>query len=311
MKQTPLYGRHKALGAKVIDFGGWAMPVQYSGILDEHKAVRSACGLFDVSHMGEVDLHGPRAAEAVQRLVTNDVGQARRRQAMYSCACRPIGRHRRRSASSIATRRTDFLIVVNASQRRQGLRLVPGAGGRRCATWRTLSDAIALLAVQGPRAVALVQSLSKQPVGELKSFHHAHGRGRRRARRASRAPATPARTASRSSWPTATPSGCGTRSWTRRRRSGSSRSGSARATRLRLEARAVALRQRPRRGAHAARGGPVVGGQGQGLHRRGGARPAEGRGRGAQARRLRHEGARHRPPRLLRSSTRAASPSAS
>jgi aminomethyltransferase len=65
MKQTPLYGRHKALGAKVIDFGGWAMPVQYSGILDEHKAVREAAGIFDVSHMGEVWFRGPRAGEAV------------------------------------------------------------------------------------------------------------------------------------------------------------------------------------------------------------------------------------------------------
>jgi aminomethyltransferase len=74
MKQTPLYGRHKSLGAKVIDFGGWAMSVQYSGILDEHKTVREAAGIFDVSHMGEVIFRGPRAAEAVQRLVTTAVG---------------------------------------------------------------------------------------------------------------------------------------------------------------------------------------------------------------------------------------------
>src|ERR1700759_3461916 len=91
MKQTPLYGRHVALGAKVIDFGGWAMPVQYSGILDEHKAVREAAGIFDVSHMGEVWFRGPRAAEAVQRLVTNDGGKLSDGGALYSFACPPPG----------------------------------------------------------------------------------------------------------------------------------------------------------------------------------------------------------------------------
>src|SRR5438045_2867304 len=90
-KQTPLYSRHKALGARVIDFGGWAMPVQYKGILEEHKAVRTASGLFDVSHMGEVMFTGPRAAEAVQKLVTNDVGKLANGGAMYSVACRPNG----------------------------------------------------------------------------------------------------------------------------------------------------------------------------------------------------------------------------
>jgi aminomethyltransferase len=86
MKQTPLYGRHQALGAKIIDFGGWAMPVQYSGILDEHKTVREAAGIFDVSHMGEVWFRGPRAAEAVQKLVTNDVAKLVDGMAMYTCA---------------------------------------------------------------------------------------------------------------------------------------------------------------------------------------------------------------------------------
>src|SRR3954471_14301732 len=114
MKQTPLYGRHKALGAKIIDFGGWAMPVQYSGILDEHKAVRTAAGIFDVSHMGEVSFDGPRAAEAIQRLVTNDVSKMRDGSAMYTVVCRPTGGivddcivYRDKPDS--------YLIVVNAS----------------------------------------------------------------------------------------------------------------------------------------------------------------------------------------------------
>src|SRR5581483_9474602 len=167
-KQTPLYGRHKALGAKVIDFGGWAMPVQYSGILDEHRTVRTACGLFDVSHMGEVKLSGPRAAEAVQRLVTNDVGKLADGGAMYSVACRPTGGivddlivYRERADS--------YLIVVNAGNIEKDVGWFKEQAGALCAV-EDLSDSIALLAVQGPRAVALVRSLADAPVDELRSF---------------------------------------------------------------------------------------------------------------------------------------------
>nr|MDQ3831842.1 glycine cleavage system aminomethyltransferase GcvT [Candidatus Tectomicrobia bacterium] len=72
LKRTPLYELHRTAGAKFVDFGGWEMPVQYSSILDEHKTVRTAVGLFDVSHMGEIEITGPRALEVVQRLTTND-----------------------------------------------------------------------------------------------------------------------------------------------------------------------------------------------------------------------------------------------
>jgi aminomethyltransferase len=167
-KQTPLYGRHKALGAKVIDFGGWAMPVQYSGILDEHRAVRTACGLFDVSHMGEVTFRGPRAAEAVQKLVTNDVGKLADGGAMYSVACRPSGGivddlivYRERADA--------YLIVVNAGNIAKDVGWFQEQAGSICAV-EDLSDATALLAVQGPRAVALVRSLADAPVDELRSF---------------------------------------------------------------------------------------------------------------------------------------------
>src|SRR5262245_8774378 len=90
-KRTPLYDRHIALGAKVIDFGGWAMPVQYSSILDEHAAVRTGAGIFDVSHMGEVWFRGARAAEAVQRIITNDVSKLADGRALYTVMCRPSG----------------------------------------------------------------------------------------------------------------------------------------------------------------------------------------------------------------------------
>jgi len=168
MKQTPLYGRHKALGAKIIDFGGWAMPVQYSGILDEHKSVREAAGIFDVSHMGEVWFRGPRAAEAVQKLVTNDVGKLVDGMAMYTCACRPSGG----IVDDLIVYRSDaenILIVVNASNVDKDFGWFQEQAGAICEIVN-LSDETGLLAVQGPRAVELVQSIADQPVAELKSF---------------------------------------------------------------------------------------------------------------------------------------------
>jgi glycine cleavage system T protein (aminomethyltransferase) len=168
MKKTPLYDRHQSLGAKIIDFGGWAMPVQYSGILDEHKAVRGAAGIFDVSHMGEVIFRGPRAVEAVQKLVTNDVGKLADGHALYSCACLPSGGivddlivYRERA--------DDLLIVVNASNRDKDVAWFKQNVGTICDV-EDASDRFALLAVQGPRAVALVQSLAETPVAQYKSF---------------------------------------------------------------------------------------------------------------------------------------------
>ena len=91
LKRTPLYEAHRTLGAKLVPFAGWEMPVQYTGIIDEHKAVREAAGAFDVSHMGEVVFQGPRAAEAVQRLVTNDVGKLVDGAALYTVMCLESG----------------------------------------------------------------------------------------------------------------------------------------------------------------------------------------------------------------------------
>ncbi len=129
MKQTPLYGRHKALGAKVIDFGGWAMPVQYSGILDEHKAVREAVGLFDVSHMGEVVFRGPRARRGGAAAGHQRRRQARRRPGDVHLRLPADGRHRRRLHRLPRARRR----LPHRRQRlqhRQGLRLVPRARRR-------------------------------------------------------------------------------------------------------------------------------------------------------------------------------------
>src|SRR5688572_7830666 len=91
-KRTPLHDDHVALGARMVDFGGWRMPVQYrEGILFEHKTVRGAVGIFDVSHMGEVVFRGPRAVEAVQRLCTNAVSRLADGAACYTVMCRESG----------------------------------------------------------------------------------------------------------------------------------------------------------------------------------------------------------------------------
>ena len=91
LKRTPLHASHVAAGAKMVDFGGWHMPVQYEGILAEHRAVREHVGIFDVSHMGEIDFRGSGAKDAVQSLVTNDVSRLTNNKALYTAVCYPDG----------------------------------------------------------------------------------------------------------------------------------------------------------------------------------------------------------------------------
>jgi aminomethyltransferase len=172
-RRTPLFAAHQALGAKIIDFGGWAMPVQYeTGILKEHRNVRTAVGLFDVSHMGEAVLRGARAAEAVQRLVTNDVGKLADGAAMYTVMCYEHGGIvddcivYRRSAN-------EYLIVLNASNTAKDLAWIREHAAPFGVAVEDLSDATALIAVQGPRAVALVDSLSPAELAPVAPFHFA------------------------------------------------------------------------------------------------------------------------------------------
>src|ERR1035438_10507987 len=91
LRRTPLFDRHVAAGAKMVDFAGWEMPVQYEGVREEHMAVRTACGIFDVSHMGEIETSGPQALELLQRLLSNDVANLPIDGAQYSVLCREDG----------------------------------------------------------------------------------------------------------------------------------------------------------------------------------------------------------------------------
>jgi aminomethyltransferase len=172
LKRTPLYQAHRDLGAKMVPFGGWEMPVQYTGIIDEHKAVREAAGCFDVSHMGEVVFRGPNAAAAVQRLVTNHVGKLEDGGAMYTVMCNEAGGI---VDDCIVYRRgaEDYLVVVNASTadkdfawmaERTADLLVP----------TNESDAFGLIAVQGPKAPGMVAELAGVPLDrDVKPFHFA------------------------------------------------------------------------------------------------------------------------------------------
>src|ERR687891_787965 len=114
LKKTPLNARHRSLGARMVEFGGWDMPVEYSGIVDEHLAVRSRAGLFDVSHMGEIEIAGRDALTAVQHVTTNDASRLAINQAQYSALTTPRGTF----VDDVLTYRLaddHFMLVVNAS----------------------------------------------------------------------------------------------------------------------------------------------------------------------------------------------------
>ena len=170
LRRTPLHDAHVALGARLIDFGGWDMPVQYkSGTIKEHKAVREALGLFDVSHMGEAVLRGPRATEAAQRLTSNDVGGAVPGKAVYTLLFRPDGGI---VDDCIFYKRseTEYFVIVNASNTAKDLAWMRDEVGGMV-DLDDQSDRTALIAVQGPRAVATVSGLSPAALEELPTFN--------------------------------------------------------------------------------------------------------------------------------------------
>ncbi len=172
LRPTPLYEAHLAAGGRMVPFAGWEMPVQYAGIGDEHQAVRTHAGLFDVSHMGEIRLEGPRALDAVQRLITNDASRLAVGQGLYSPMCLPSGG----IVDDLTVFRTDeaaYLIVVNAARHAVDLAWIQEhAAG---ATVRDLSDETALLALQGPRAAAILDAAGGGAATGLPAYHCAGG----------------------------------------------------------------------------------------------------------------------------------------
>src|SRR5215212_3662804 len=146
LQRTPLHERHAAAGARLVPFAGWEMPVQYAGVAEEHRAVRTDCGVFDVSHMGEVEVEGPRAHELLQSLLSNDLDRIGDGQAQYTLLTNEAGG----ILDDLIVYRLDqfrFLAIVNASNRDIAFewmkeREAPGSDVR------DVSDSYALLAVQ-------------------------------------------------------------------------------------------------------------------------------------------------------------------
>jgi aminomethyltransferase len=168
-KRTPLYDVHRQLGARLIQFGGWEMPVSYSSIVAEHQRVRTHAGLFDVSHMGEFEISGQQAEAAVQHLTPNDVRSLDNYQLQYSALCNDEGGIiDDLTVCRLAPDR--FLLIVNAANIDKDFHwvqshLLPGA------TVENISDATALLALQGPAAEAILQSLTPVDLQPLRYYH--------------------------------------------------------------------------------------------------------------------------------------------
>jgi aminomethyltransferase len=173
LRRTPLYEEHKTLGAKLVDFAGWEMPVQYTGIKTEHEAVRNHAGLFDVSHMGEVVFRGPDAEAAVQRLVTRDVSKLVEGQAGYAAVLYEDGG----TVDDVLVykRPDDYLIVVNASNREKDLEHFRENTEDLEVEIIDESDDWALLALQGPEAIELLQNFTDTDLAGTKYYRFVEG----------------------------------------------------------------------------------------------------------------------------------------
>jgi aminomethyltransferase len=175
LKKTPLHARHRALGAKMVPFGGWDMPVEYSGIVAEHMAVRERAGLFDVSHMGQIEIAGKDALAAVHRFSSNDAGKLSVLQAHYSGLMSGQGTF----VDDLLVYRlgpAHFLLVVNASHIAEDYayiaeRIKPAGD----AVAVDSSSRYALLAIQGPKALETLQPLTGVDLASIKYYWFAHG----------------------------------------------------------------------------------------------------------------------------------------
>src|SRR6266581_7504883 len=170
LKRTPLYEQHVALGARLVEFGGWEMPVQYSSILDEHRAVRTHAGLFDVSHMGEFKVEGPDALAFLQHLVPNDVSRLAVNQALYTQLCLPDGGT---IDDLIIYHLADnhYMLVVNAANIEKDFAWVERQAKDFQVQVTNQSDTTALIALQGPEAQAILQPLTEVDLSAVRYYH--------------------------------------------------------------------------------------------------------------------------------------------
>ncbi len=181
LRKTPLNAVHRRLGAKMVIFGGWDMPVEYpssGGLIAEHRAVRSACGLFDVSHMGDIRVHTGKspggALKAVQHVTMNDASRLAIGQAQYSAMLYPEGTF----VDDVIVHRLgedDFLLVINAGTREKDISWVRENTRIFDCKVEELSDAYTQLAIQGPRAADVLRKLTDAPLDSIKNYWFTHG----------------------------------------------------------------------------------------------------------------------------------------
>jgi aminomethyltransferase len=174
LKTTPLNAFHRRHGGRMVDFAGWDMPVQYKSILDEHKAVRQRAGLFDVSHMGEADVKGPEALKFLQHLVTNDCSKLFPGRVLYTTMCYPTGGVV--DDLLVYMRGTnDYFLCINAGNIDKDIAwMQEQVKGFNCTVVNRSAD-YGQIAVQGPRALEIVQALTKTVLADVKYYHFTDG----------------------------------------------------------------------------------------------------------------------------------------
>ena len=176
LNRTPLNSTHRALGAKMVDFGGWDMPVEYAGIVDEHAAVRQRVGLFDVSHMGEIEVSGPQALDLLQQVTTNDVSKLTDGRAQYTGMLYETGGF----VDDIIVHKVrdhHYFVCVNASNQEKDFRHILDHARAGCmdALVADMGTQYAQLAIQGPRATDVLRKLTETELPSIKRYHFADG----------------------------------------------------------------------------------------------------------------------------------------
>ncbi|MFC6646888.1 glycine cleavage system aminomethyltransferase GcvT [Granulicella cerasi] len=170
LRKTSLHATHHAHKARMVDFGGWDMPVQYTGLIDEHMAVRERVGIFDVSHMGDIQLRGPNSLAAVQKLLMNDASKLQTGQAHYSAMLTPDGTF----VDDVVLHKlgeNDYLIVINAGTREKDVKWVRSViGGMSGVHVTDVSDYYTQIAIQGPRAMETLQKLTGVDLKAIKNY---------------------------------------------------------------------------------------------------------------------------------------------
>jgi aminomethyltransferase len=174
MKQTPFTQKHIDLGAKMADFAGFNMPISYTGINDEHAAVRTNVGVFDVSHMGEFILKGPDALELIQRLTSNDASKLTNGKAQYSCLPNEEGGIVDDLLVYCLEENQSYMLVVNAGNIDKDWKWISDRNTNNV-EMHNISDKTGLLAVQGPNATRIIQSLTDMDVLNLKYYTFTKG----------------------------------------------------------------------------------------------------------------------------------------